>query len=68
MIFNLVQEVGSQPAPILDHITITANGVYEASTYGLDGFDKVTVNLEKSGGLDMIQISMDIVNVTISQI
>ncbi len=60
MIFNLVQEVGSQPAPILDHITITANGVYEASTYGLDGFDEVTVNLEKSGGLTMIPLQITI--------
>lgn len=60
MIFNLVQEVGSQPTPILDHITITTNGVYEASTYGLDGFDKVTVNLEKSGGLTMIPLQITI--------
>lgn len=66
MIFNLVQEVGSQPAPILDHITITANGVYEASTYGLDGFDEVTVNLEKSGGLTMIPIQIKIVECIIT--
>lgn len=66
MIFNLVQEVGSQPAPILDHITITANGVYEASTYGLDGFNEVTVNLEKSGGLTMIPIQIKIVECIIT--
>ena len=34
-------------------ITITANGVYTAQDYGADGFEPVTVNVPRVGGLEV---------------
>lgn len=36
------------PAPRLDQIQFTDNGEYYASSYGIDGFNKVTVNVPTS--------------------